>query len=215
MVRMDLERQSHLLQAKRVLCAAVFLAIIPVRGGAEQTARLAATGVPAQASDAGTKAAFEDFLQRANAYSKLRSSLEATLPKLKPTDQPDKLADHEKRLSADILEARKNASQGDIFTREISVKFLAQIRAEFAGPQGHEARQTIRQGEPVDLRVHVNQVYPRALPHTTVPPTLLLKLPKLPQGIEYRIIGRAFVLYDARARMVIDYIPGALPAPGA
>ena len=87
------------------------------------------------------------------------------------------------------------------------------IREEFRGPQGREARQTIRQGEPVDLPVHVNQVYPRALPHTTVPPTLLLKLPKLPQGIEYRIIGRAFVVYDVRTRMVIDFIPGALPAP--
>ena len=205
---------SHVgFRAKRVVWAAVLMTICPARGWARPTATPQAPAAQTQTSDAGTKAAFEDFLGRVNAYIKLRSSLEATLPKLKPTDQPDKLADHEKALSAKILDARKNARQGDIFTKEISAQFLQQIREEFRGPQGHEARQTIRQGEPVDLPVHVNQVYPRALPHTTVPPTLLLKLPKLPQGIEYRIIGRAFVVYDVRARMVIDFIPGALPAP--
>ena len=210
---MGQERQPHWFQTMRITCAATLLTIVPACGWARPTATPQVPGAQTQTGDAGIKAAFEDFLGRVNAYIKLRSSLEATLPKLKPTDQPDKLADHEKSLSAKILDARKNARQGDIFTKEISAQFLQQIREEFRGPQGHEARQTIRQGEPVDLPVHVNQVYPRALPHTTVPPTLLLKLPKLPQGIEYRIIGRAFVVYDVRARMVIDFIPGALPAP--
>ena len=207
------ERQPHWFQFRRIICAAALLTIFPARGWARQTPAPQAPGAQTQTSDAGTKAAFEDFLGRVNAYIKLRSSLEGTLPKLKPTDQPDKLTGHEKSLSAKILDARKNARQGDIFTKDITAEFLKEIREEFSGTQGREARQTIRQGEPVALPVHVNQVYPRALPHTTVPPTLLLKLPKLPQGIEYRIIGRAFVLYDVRARMVIDFIPGALPAP--
>lgn len=211
---MGQERQPHWFQAKRIICAATLLTIVPACGWATQTATPQVPGAQTQTGDAGTRAGFEDFLGRVSAYIKLRSSLEATLPKLKPTDQPDKLADHEKSLSAKILDARKNARQGDIFTKEISAQFLQQIREEFSGSQGREARQTIRQGEPVALPVHVNQVYPHALPHTTVPPTLLLKLPKLPQGIEYRIIGRAFVVYDVRARMVIDFIPSALPAPG-
>ena len=205
--------QPRGVQTKRVIWAAVLTTICAAGSLARPAAKPQAATAPTQTPDAGTKAAIEDFLGRVNGYIKLRSSLEATLPKLKPTDQPDKLADHEKALSAEILDARKNARQGDIFTKDISAQFLKQIREEFSGPQGREARQTIRQGEPVELPVHVNQVYPRALPHTTVPPTLLLKLPKLPQGIEYRIVGRAFVLYDVRARMVIDFIPGALPAP--
>ena len=210
---MGQERQPYWIQSRRVVWAAVVITVCLVRGWAKQTATPQAPGAQTQTSDAGTKAAFEDFLARVNAYIKLRSSLEATLPKLKPTDQPDKLADREKSLSAKILDARKNARQGDIFTKDITAEFVKGIREEFSGAQGREARQTIRQGEPVALPVHVNQVYPHALPRTTVPPTLLLKLPKLPQGIEYRIIGRAFVLYDVRARMVIDFIPGALPAP--
>ena len=109
---------------------------LPGRGGARPTATPQAPGAPTQTADAGTKAAFEDFLGRVNGYIKLRSNLEATLPKLKPTDQPDKLADHEKALSAEILDARKNARQGDIFTKDISAQFLKQIREEFSGPQG-------------------------------------------------------------------------------
>src|SRR5580698_8627033 len=92
-VTMGQERQPHWFQAKRIICAATLLTIVPARGGARLTALPRASGVQTQTSDAGTRAAFEDFLGRVNAYIKLRSSLEATLPKLKPTDQPDNLAD--------------------------------------------------------------------------------------------------------------------------
>ena len=172
----------------------------------------AAQTAGAQAGDAASKQALDDFSARVNAYAKLRASLEGTLPKLKPTDQPAKLADHDQALSAKVIEARKNAKQGDIFTKEISEQFRQRISQQLSGQQGRESRQTIRQGDPVQLQVHVNQVYPAKLPRTTVPPTLLLKLPKLPKGLEYRIIGRTFALFDVKSHMIIDYIPGALPA---
>ena len=167
----------------------------------------------AQAGDSASKQALNDFSARVNAYAKLRASLEETLPKLKPTDQPAKLADHDQALSAKVIDARKNAKQGDIFTKDVSEQFRQRISEQLSGPQGRESRQTIRQGDPVRLQVHVNQIYPAKLPRTTVPPSLLLKLPKLPKGLEYRIIGRTFALLDVRSHMIIDYIPGALPAP--
>jgi hypothetical protein len=143
----------------------------------------------------------------------LRAHLEATMPKLKTTDQPGQLAGHDKALAAKMLDARKDAKPEDIFTKDISEQFRQRISQELRGQQGHDARQTIRQGEPVALQVHVNQIYPANLPRTTVPPTLLLKLPRLPKGIEYRIIGRTFALVDIESSMVIDYIPDAIPAP--
>ena len=33
----------------------------------------------------------------------------------------------------------------------------------------------------------------------------------LPEKIAYRIVGHDFVLQDTEARLVIDFIPGALP----
>jgi hypothetical protein len=35
----------------------------------------------------------------------------------------------------------------------------------------------------------VNQAYPEGLPYTSVPPTLLLRIPKLPEEVAYRIVG--------------------------
>ena len=105
------------------------------------------------------------FSARVNAYAKLRASLEGTLPKLKPTDQPAKLAVDHQALSAKVIEARKNAKQGDIFTKEISEQFRQRISQQLSGQQGRESRQTIRQGDPVQLQVHVNQVIQRAFPH--------------------------------------------------
>jgi hypothetical protein len=57
----------------------------------------------------------------------------------------------------------------------------------------------------------INGTYPDDLPQTTVPPSLLLRLPQLPPEVAYRIIGHDFVLQDTEARLVIDYIPAAIP----
>ena len=86
------------------------------------------------------------------------------------------------------------------------------IRSAFKGPKASNVRKTIRQGEPVPgWHLSVNGDYPEHLPLTTVPPTLLLHLPQLPAGVAYRIIGHDFVLEDTEARLIIDFIPGALP----
>jgi len=173
------------------------------------SATAAQTKAPVQG--AGSKQASDDFLAHVNAYVKLRSRLQGTLPKMKATNHPDQLDDHQKALAAKILAARSDAKPGDIFTKSISDEFRERIGQELLGQDARQARQTIRQGDPVEFQVHVNQIYPATLPNTTVPPTLLLKLPKLPRGIEYRIVGRAFALLDVESRMIIDYIPDALP----
>jgi hypothetical protein len=62
-----------------------------------------------------------------------------------------------------------------------------------------------------DFHLSVNGAYPENLPLTTVPPTLLLRLPQLPERLAYRIVGHDFVLQDTEARLVIDLIPGVIP----
>jgi len=93
-----------------------------------------------------------------------------------------------------------------------SEEFRRVIRSVFQGPKGASVRKTIRQGEPIqDRHLTINSEYPERLPVTTVPPTLLLRLPQLPPEVAYRIIGHDFVLEDIEARVVVDFIPGALP----
>jgi hypothetical protein len=169
----------------------------------------------AQVSQDQTKAphgrAFEGFTQNVNRYQKLRSQLEAQLPPLKTTDEPATLLAREQVLAARIVEQRKAAKRGDIFTDEIGAEFRRLIREAFSGPKGRDAYKTIYQGEPLNLSLRVNQRYPQAIPATTVPPTLLEELPKLPANLQYRIVGHDFVLEDVKANLVIDFIPGAFP----
>jgi hypothetical protein len=80
------------------------------------------------------------------------------------------------------------------------------------GANAANVRRTIRQGEPLTgVHLTVNGAYPEHLPSTTVPPTMLLRLPRLPDKLAYRIVDHDFVLQDTEARLVIDLIPGALP----
>ena len=60
--------------------------------------------------------------------------------------------------------------------------------------------------------IKVNAEYPKNAPLSTVPPTLLEKLPKLPSELEYRFVGRTLILRDREANMIVDYLKEAVPA---
>ena len=167
---------------------------------------------PSPREEAKNAAGFEDFMGRVQAYVNLHKAIASSLPTLKPTDQPEKIANHQQTLAHRIRQARRHARRGDIFGEEARKEFRRTVREEFGGPHGHRARTTIRQGEPLKtIRLHVNEPYPDGVPYTTLPPTLLLKFPKLPDQVAYRIVGRDLILLDVEANLVIDRIPDIFP----
>jgi hypothetical protein len=165
--------------------------------------------VEAQFSPMGEEArVFRDFDLRVMDYEKLRKAA----PSLRTTDQGKEIVSRRQTLAQAIRTARPNARQGDIFTPEISAQFITIIRRTLEGPAGSTPRKTIRQGDPVaGVKLSVNAAYPEHLPTTTIPPTLLRRLPELPERIAYRILGRDLLLQDTEARLIIDLIPAALP----
>ena len=169
----------------------------------------AALGSPQDPSVNSEPPAFHDFTQRVQQYVKLQNAL----PRLRTTKKRAEIVERRQILAAKIREARAGAKQGDIFTPEASQEFRRRIRATFQGPNAVNVRKTIRQGEPLKgWHLTVNGDYPEHLPMTTVPPTLLLCLPPLPNGLAYRIVGHDFVLEDKEARLFLDFIPGAIPS---
>ena len=155
---------------------------------------------------------YKEFLNRVQEYVRLHKSIESTLPPLKPTDVPELITAHEQALARKIREARPNAKPGDIFNEDAAEAFRKAARHELHGTAGQQARKTLRQGEPVkQTPLEINQAYPDGLPFTTVPPSLLLKFPKLPPELAYRIVGRDLVLMDVKASLVIDLIKDLLP----
>jgi hypothetical protein len=156
--------------------------------------------------------AFKQFTGLVEQYLEMRKKLEASLPRLGNKEPQEKIVERQHAFAQKIREARAGAKRGDIFAPEVAEEFRHLIRRELRGPKGTNARKTMRQGDPVKpFRLRVNDTYPETLPATTVPPTLLLILPQLPEEVAYRIVGRDLVLLDVEANLIVDFVHEALP----
>lgn len=153
-----------------------------------------------------------DFQNRVDAYMKVRKRAQSDVPALKPTDSSEDIAEHKRHLLHKIREARPHARQGTVFTPQVSDLFRRLIAADLRGPDAEQVRASLRRAAPVSpLSLRPNASYPEGLPLQSTPPSLLLDLPRLPQGLEYRIVGRDLVLLDVDAGLIVDYLPRALP----
>jgi hypothetical protein len=150
-----------------------------------------------------------DFQARARQYLDWRKKVAGNPPK--PTDSPEVIASSQRELGNKVRVARAGTKQGEIFSREIAKYFRQQIAESLRGEDGNKVRASLRNAEPVKIELQVNQSYPENVPLQSTPPSLLLKLPELPKGLEYRILGREFVLRDTDANVIVDYVPNALP----
>jgi hypothetical protein len=154
----------------------------------------------------------KEFSDRVDAYEKLREKAEKSLPKFKKKSKQEVIAAQQQALVTKIRELRSTAQRGDIFTVSATEAIARLIKAVFAGPDGHRVENTIQTGEPLrGFEVRVNQRYPDSLPFTTMPPTLLRKLPRLPDEVAYRILGSDLLLVDGKANLIVDFMPNAIP----
>jgi hypothetical protein len=155
---------------------------------------------------------FREFSDRVQKYVQLHKSVEGTVPKLKATNEPELIVAHQKILARKIKAARAHAKRGDIFTPAAREDFLKAMSSEFQGPQAPHAKATMKQGAPLkEVHLHVNEIYPESIPYTSVPPTMLQKIPKLPEELAYRAVSSDLVLLDVKANLVVDYLPGVIP----
>jgi hypothetical protein len=180
-------------------------------------------------SDARISAATEpkseewpEFRQRVDAYMKLHDDAKKSVKGIKHKTAPEKIQEHEAALAKIIRTARPNAKQGDIFGRPVAERFAALIKAETKGPAKKPAREALKESDPnlprstdapkgQAVKLIVNATYPKDAPLSTVPPSLLLRLPKLPEALEYRFVGQTLILHDRDANIIVDYLPHAAP----
>jgi hypothetical protein len=136
----------------------------------------------------------------------LRKSLEAKVPPLPDRAEPQVITQHQQALLASLQRARSGAKPGDIF-REDSRHLIRRLLAGALSQRGSAPRQAMREENPGRLPVRVNGAFPTSIPLPTVPPQVLLALPRLPdEGLEYRFIGTQLLLLDSRANIVADYM---------
>jgi hypothetical protein len=166
---------------------------------------LVSAPMAAQQSDA----ALRDFDQRVNQYLSVKGKQNVSS---KQSASSNQIADQKQQTLDKLRQARANAKQGDIFSPTVADYFKQQIHATVSSPQGARVIASLRRAEPTpDLQLHVNEKYPPHLPLQSTPPTLLQNLPRLPKGLQYRVVGTSLVLYDVDSDLIVDYIPDAIP----
>ena len=155
-------------------------------------------------------AGLQDFQMRLEQYLKLRASLVKGLKPLAPTPSAAELAARQTALAAAIKKARAAAKPGDLVPPSVAAQIGKTIRDDFTRRSAADERATFSE-VPNAVRPAINQTYPAAAALPTVPPLLLLNLPRLPESVQYRFYGRHLLLLDADAQIIVDYIANVLP----
>ena len=173
------------------------------------------TTAPRLEQDA-TNPAVKDFNAHVQAYWNLHKKVESGDPSTIRKKEPDPavIIEHQRQVATGIREARLNAAEQDIFKPDVQKIFIETINRDLSSSQrGAKARDIILgEGNPknpesaarIDLKV--NATYPSGAPLSSVPPSVLLTLPKLPDGLEYRFVGRHLILYDEKANLIVDIL---------
>jgi hypothetical protein len=147
-----------------------------------------------------------DFNLRVQRYSELRSWLEIGLPPLRVTADPSELIYRELALAERIRLARLEATEGEFFTPPISDEFKRVLLIQI----DVYTWDSLMDDNPGEFDHAINGTYPKTKPLSTVPPNILAALPSLPDGIQYRFLGRHLVLHDTRANVILDRISYAV-----
>lgn len=172
----------------------------------------------------------DEFREEVEEYVRLHEELLKRVPTVSPQSSPDEIAAHRKKMTEAIRAERASEKQGEIFEPPVAAAFRELLRKEMASPEGPATLEAIRTGNPtvegtpsrqnpnkevrVPVEVAVNAVYPDSAPASTVPSSLLLKMPRLPEEVKYGFVGRALILRDTHANVILDFIQDAVPDPG-
>ena len=150
-----------------------------------------------------------DFDARMLIYAELRANLQQGLPALRLTDDPREILKAEHALAKRIRAVRAGAHGGEIFTSEIASAFKHALALETRP----STCASILDDNPGNFSYSINDAYPKRRPLSTVPPGVLMLLPRLPADVEYRFLGQHLILRDTRANVILDRILDAIDCP--
>ena len=208
--------RSNRVMVRRPLATIVGAAFLSVACSACGPA-LPPTTVPPQPSPEYEpfKAALQGYIDQTQPFRK-EAALEAEkVPgKAAPTPESEQAVRTRQNALADALRSRlrPDAKQGALFAPAVAASIQKIVNALFESPQRDLLLDELAEQNntpPNSSQPTINQrlVAPR------VPPRLIELLPPLPKQLEYDFAGRALVLRDIDADVVVDFLPDALPQP--
>lgn len=154
----------------------------------------------------------KEFEKRANDYAAFHQKLEESIPALSDKATPEEMVKHQQVMAAMIQKERKNATPGEFFTPDTIALLKRILGGALSGADDKAAKASVMDENPGTLpNVGVNDKYPDGIPVTSMPPELIDQLPKLPEKMEFRFLGKRLVLVDSCASLVVDITPNLLP----
>jgi hypothetical protein len=174
-------------------------------------AGLQAAGDPQAGQAANPQAvALEQFQDRVKTYLALRDKLKANLSPPKPSKDAGELTERQEALATAVRAARSQARPGEIFVPEV-VPILRRTIARDLRRRPPGERAAALKEVPAHLPLKINDDYPKSVALATMPPRLLAEMPRLPDGLEYRFVGRRLILHDTVTNLVVDILDNAMP----
>ena len=158
-----------------------------------------------------TPSALTVFAERLQAYAELRARVAREHPELAVLADYGEIRRRTDLLAAAIVEARRGARQGDVFTPEIAVTIRRLVRYSC---DRDFAQLLMLTHDDLDRPLPppmVNGRWPIGAPLPTMMPDLLAELPRLPAELEYRFVGGDLILLDIDACLIVDVIPDVIP----
>lgn len=167
----------------------------------------AGEAVDASRDEDGATAVTDDFLARVRDYDALRERLAAEVGRPDSTAGTEERKEFESALRAAIAEARSDASRGTMLSERVESHFREIVRHVLdSGAPGATLQAMIEESPgPEEVPLDVNARYPEDAMLSTVPPSLLQALPRLPEDLQYRFVGCRLLLLDAEVSIIVDY----------
>ncbi len=156
--------------------------------------------------------AMAQFSERVKAYLSLQKKVEDKLPSQKETADPARIKAHVTELADGLRAARAGAKAGDVFDG-VADQFRRMIREDAKQRSVRDAFAAMQE-VPKRTPARVNADYPETAALATVPPLILERLQRLPEGVEYRFMGRDLILRDTKANIIVDVLHEAVPTVG-
>jgi hypothetical protein len=160
--------------------------------------------------DPHSRSVLNEFERRAKGYVRVRKSLSSKLPKLSKKATPEQIEAHKTALQKSVQSSGLIGTRGDFFTPAVIDLFTLMIKNEFKGRDLTELRKTVTMAETKGVPLKVNVPYPEDKELLEMPPSLLMVLPRLPDQVRYRFVGRNLLLVDQEHGLIIDFMTNAL-----
>jgi hypothetical protein len=152
------------------------------------------------------------FSARIEDYLRLRDGAVAAVGRIQVTAKPGELRKDVIELTKQLQTRRRSAREGDILGGAVAVAIRTSLWHRLSREDGATIIAAIRDVQPDRFAPEVNTPYRDTEPRSTVPAQILRVLPRLPEELSYRFVGRDLLLLDKPTGLVLDVLRGALPS---